>query len=281
MIRSFATILSLVALASPALGQAQNSLVGTWELTYVAPQGIENTMPGGVTNTKMYFTSDGRLFALRPESTSLQEATSTTYAFDGKILKVTVPGGRTRIIGVSFTDQETMVFKQQFESQRTFKKISSYEKRLEPKSLQLVVDNSNYRPTIIYDTKDQSGLSEPERIKGVWEVIALENVPQNQAPPYGYFNDLWTIDAQKVSITRRNPPAFDSVPCSLEKGHLSSSGLSLGGPAGSKVDWTFNFNEWGHLVLESSYCRVVLKLVSKSTESVPSVPLKVVLLKVN
>ena len=279
MNNSFRSILFFVTIGIPAASQALPPIVGTWELTYVAPQDIQNTMPGGVTNTKMHFTTDGHLFVLKPDVISLQGATPTDYAFDGTTLKISAPGGQTRLMKVSFPDQETMVVTQQFESQRTFKRLSSFDKKLEPESLQLVTDKSSYASPTTYDVKDYSGLSLADRLKGFWEVIAYENVPRNQAPPYGFFNDIWTIKADTVTISRRDPPATDSVTFAFVNGHISSSGIGLGGPAGSIIDWTPAFDEWGHLVLDSAYCRVVLKLISKGKESTPAVPLKVVLLR--
>ncbi|HEY3400931.1 MAG TPA: hypothetical protein VGK03_09895 [Geothrix sp.] len=280
MTKSFRNTLYLAAMGISIACQAQTPLVGTWELVYVAPQNIEYTAPGGVTNTKMHVTSDGRIYSVKPEAVSLQGAPSTSYTFDGKVLKVAVPGGKDRLMAVAFPDQETMLVTQQYETQRTFKRISSFDKKLEPRSLQLVVDNSSPETPAVYDTRDYSGLSLPERLKGFWETIAFEKVPRHQVPPYGFLNDLWNITGEKVTITRRNHPVTDSVPFSLLNGQLSSSGISLGGPAGSKVDWVPHFNEWGHLVLDSSYCRVVLKLVSKDPKAAPSIPLKVVLLDV-
>ncbi|WP_165403450.1 MULTISPECIES: hypothetical protein [unclassified Duganella] len=81
----------------------------------------------------------------------------------------------------------------------------------------------------------------------MWEVIAYERIPRNQLPPYGFFNDLWKIDSSTVTIFRREPAAEDTVPLTFN-GSITSSGIGLGGPSGSKIDWVVTFNEWGQLI---------------------------------
>ena len=279
MVRHLVKVVAVGAIVLPLLCQAEPSLVGTWELTYVAPQAIGDTMPGGVTNTKMYFTADGKLFVLKPDAVSIQDMKSADYTFDGRTLKASEAGVHSRVMTISFPDDATMVVSQRDESQRTFTRIPGFDKKLEPKSLQLVADKSNDAVRPVYDVKDYSSAPMIERLRGFWEVVAYENVPRDQAPPYGFFNDLWTIEHGKVVISRREPSAIDSVPFSYENGQFSSSGIGLGGPPGSKVSWKPSFNEWGNLVLDGPHCRMVLKLVSKSTVNLPVVPLKVVLLR--
>ncbi|SEL27379.1 hypothetical protein SAMN05216319_1425 [Duganella sp. CF402] len=59
-------LLALIALF-PFIAHAQTSLIaGTWELTYVAPQDVMNTMPNGVSNQKLHFTEAGKLYVLSP-----------------------------------------------------------------------------------------------------------------------------------------------------------------------------------------------------------------------
>ncbi len=237
-------------------------------------------MPGGVINTKMYFTADGKLYSLKPDAELMENSKPTDYTFDGKQLKITFPSGQVRVMTATFPNAETMVIAQKHESQRTFKRIADFSKKLEPLSLQLVTDNSSSSVTTTYDVSDYSKSPIIERLQGIWEIIAYENVPRDQAPPYGFFNDLWTIKKETVSTSRRAPPANDSVAFSFVDGKLASSGISLGGPVGSKLIWNTSFNEWGNLVLDSTYCRLILKLVSKDTANVPTVPLKIVLLSV-
>ena len=279
MVKLYRIISAIFSGVLPLISAAEPSITGTWVLSYVAPQDINNTMPRGVTNTKILFSPDGKLYSLEPEETSVQNSKAVLYAFDGKQIKLLDQGRHERSIQVSFPDNETMIFTQKYESQRTFKKISSFDIKLEPRSLELVTDGSGKEASVAYDEADYSAMPIVKRLRGLWEVIAYEKVPSHQMPTYGFFNDLWTITTDAVEINRREPPEKDSVPFSIVDGSIYSSGISLGASAGSKIEWTVSFNEWGHLVLDSTYCRVILKLIQKNTTHPPSVPLKVALLR--
>lgn len=263
----------------PCLAYAQSSsIAGTWELTYVAPQAAMNTMPNGVANQKLYFTETGKLYVLAPDQTSIEGLAVVDYSFDGKQLKLNAPGAqRQREMNIVFSDSSTMVMTQAYEAKRIFKRIKGVETKLEPQSLQLVADGSRSDDSH-YDHSDYSGLAAPEKVKGMWEVIAYERVPRGQIPPYGFFNDVWKIDSSAVTIFRREPAAKDAVPNTFN-GSLISSGISLGGPVGSKIEWAASFNEWGQLVLDSQYCRLVLKRTTAKDEDISAFPLKVVVVR--
>lgn len=271
----------IIAVCASLACQAQAPLVGTWELVQVAPQAIQNTVPNGVTNVKMHFTADGKLYTLRPEAVTLAGAAALDYSFDGRTLVVSGKEMRQRRLAVTFPDPETMVFTQANEAQRTFKRLPSFDQKREPRSLQTLLHEGDSGAAPAYDSHDYSRLPLAERVLGVWEVQRFEKVPRDQAPPYGFLNDLWVIDRTQVTVTRRHPPATEAVPYSLAKGRLASSAISLGAPVGSRIEWTPSFNEWGHLVLDSWACRVTLKLVSKDPKASAAIPFKVVLLQVD
>jgi hypothetical protein len=258
----------------------QDEIVGTWELMRIAPVDIANSEPHGVTNTKLHFSADGKLFGMKPDEVSLVGITSTGYAVDGKKLTIQQSKGAPVVMTMNFRGADTLFLDRPGAAQRMFRRIASPDVKLEPKSLQLVRDPAvvGEASNVTYDEADYAKESPVKRIQGVWEVSAFRNVPRDQVPPYGFLNDIWVIKSDTVVVSRRNPPATDSTPFVLNDGRLSSSAISLGGSIGSKVDWTASFNEWGNLVLDSAYCELVLKLVSKNTSNVPAIPLKVVLL---
>lgn len=243
----------------------------------MAPTDIELTEPGGIINTKMHFTTDGKLIGLGPEDVLAENLRTTDFKFDGNQLTLLRPGAQPYSIRVSFPDAETMIFLPPNAGQRTFKRISGPNVLVEPKSLQLIKSPSS-SVEVRYDNDDYSKRPVVERLRGVWEVIAYRNVPRNQLPPYGFFNDLWTINQSFVVVARRESSATDSVPFSFIDERLSASGIALGGPVGSKIEWKTSFNKWGHLVLDRSDVQLVLKLITKNTDKVPTVPLKIVLL---
>jgi hypothetical protein len=268
------TVCGLLAL--PAL--ADPTIVGNWELSHVAPQAIGNTMPRGVANTKISFAADGKLLTLAPDETSMQKAGHAEYSFDGKQLIIKESSGPGRPARVSFPDDSTMVVLPQYESQRTFKRIPVFTAKLEPKSLQLIVTKTDHGSEVPYDNADYSKLPLAERVKGSWEVTAYENVPSRHMPPYGFTNDVWTIDGAGVTIASRMLEREEAVPFSFRGGQLESSSLALG-ERGSRIAWKVSFDEWGRLVLDSEYCRVILKLMSKQKLDPSHVPVKIVLLK--
>ncbi|MFL9881372.1 hypothetical protein PQR63_23445 [Herbaspirillum rhizosphaerae] len=271
-------LFAVIAIFSSLAHAQPSSITGTWELTYVAPQAAMNTMPNGVSNQKLYFSETGKLYVLAPDQISVEGVTAVDYVFDGKQLKLNAPGAqRQREVNITFADSSTMVMTQTSEAKRIFKRVKSVETKLEPQSLQLVTDGSRSEDSQ-YDRSDYSGLPAFEKVKGMWEVIAYERVPRSQMPPYGFFNDVWKIDSSAVTIFRREPVAKDAVP-NMFNGSLTSSGISLGGPIGSKIEWTTSFNEWGQLVLDSKYCRVVLKRTTAKDGDISAFPLKVVVVR--
>src|SRR5262249_16725323 len=155
---------------------------------------------------------------------SIVGATAVDYVFDGKQLKLNVPGAqRQREMSIVFSDDGTMVMTQTHEAKRVFKRLKGFETKLEPQSLQLVNVGARFEDSH-YDPSDFSTLSVPERVRGMWEVVAYERVPRAQLPPYGFFNDLWKIDSSAVTIFRREPAAKDAVPFEFN-GNLTSSGI--------------------------------------------------------
>jgi len=268
-----------LAVVLPLAAWAQAPLAGTWELVRVAATDIQDSDPRGVTNTKLHFTADGKLFALKPDEALMEKVRATDFKLEGDRLTVLRPGARPYLVKVSFPDAETMLFTPQYASQRTFRRLSGPDVVLEPKSLQVVkLPGAAPVDEPLYDGKDYSALAPVDRLGGIWEVIAYRKVPRNQAPPYGFLNDLWTFKKESVSIASRVLNATDSVPFSYADGRVTASGVALGGRPGSKADWSVTFNNWGHLVLDRPDAQIVLKLVSKDAAAAPAIPLKIVLL---
>lgn len=269
-----------VAAMLPLTSHGETSVIGTWELVYVAPTDAELTEPRGITNTKMHFTADGKVTGVKPEGSITEKTQFGNYKFDGKRVTLLREGSQPYAVGVSFPDAETMLFSPPRASQRKFKRIAGPDVELEPKSLQLVKVPSGTSPSgeVAYDTGDYSKLPLEQRIRGVWEIISYRKVPRNQAPPYGFFNDLWVIKDNSMLITRRNPKSTNEVPYSFVTGNIMLSASILGGPTETRLEWKASFNKWGHLILDRQNVQIVLKLVSKDIAKPVDVPIKIVLL---
>lgn len=268
------------AVLVPFVSHGETSVVGTWELVYVAPTDVELTEPRGITNTKMYFTADGKVTGIKPDERITEKTQFGNYKFDGKRVTLTREGSQPYAVGVSFPDSETMLFSPPHASQRKFKRIAGPNIELEPKSLQLVKVSSGAFPAgeTAYDTGDYSKLPLEQRIRGVWEIISYRKVPRNQAPPYGFFNDLWVIKDNSILITRRNAKGPNELPYSLVTNNIMLSASVLGGPTETRLEWKASFDKWGHLILDRQNAQIVFKLISKDTAKTADVPIKIVLL---
>lgn len=277
-VRTAISMSFVIALCLPLSAFAQlGKLAGTLQLSYVEPQDAENTSPTGVINQKLHFAEDGKLYALAPEQVTLDGVPTEYIVANGKL--VVKPAGASRPIefALTFTGADTMVMSRPHAAKRIFNRIKGVDVKLEPQSLQLIKATGTSEDSR-YDTDDYGKLALPERLKGMWEVIAYEQMPRNQLPPYGFFNDLLKIDSLSVTTYRREPAAEDAVPFTFND-KLTSSGIGLGGQPGSTIDWTPSFNAWGQLVLDSQYCRVILKRTRAKATDVASFPIKVVLVR--
>jgi len=260
---------------------AQQSVLGSWELVYIAPTYMEDTDPRGITNIRLHFTSSGKLFNIWPDEILSDNTESVKFNFEQNILKILPGNNEPYLINVTFQDSGTMVFESESSSKRIFKRLDepdAVNKIIEPKSLQLVRTEEltdEKVDKILYDDNDYSSNKLNERIIGIWEVIEYKGVPNGEMPPYGFLNDIWTIKNNELSIFQRvNRETADM------KYVLTVSGeILITAPDGSALAWKCTFNKWGQLLLDSGDGIVILKLVTKDINDNKSIPLKVVLLK--
>jgi len=260
---------------------AQTSILGSWELVYIAPTHMEDTDPRGITNVRLHFTAEGKLYYILPGEILTDTTESVNYIFEQNQLKILPGNNEPYLINVTFQDFGNMVFESEYSSKRIFKRLlepDAVKKIIEPKSLQLVSTGENQlimEKEYIYDNSDYSSVQFKERLIGVWEVIEYQDVPKGEMPPYGFLNDIWTIKNNELSIFQRvNQETADM------KYVLTVSGeILITASDGSTLAWKCTFNKWGQLLLDSGNGIVILKLINKDTNVKKSIPLKVVLLK--
>lgn len=259
---------------------AQNRITGIWELVYVAPTNMEETEPRGISNIRLFFTPDGELYSIFPDQTFSDSIPSVKYEFNGNTLSVLPGGGDSVILNVTFRDSSTMVFNPEIAARRIFKRIydpDNLNKTIELKSLQLVNTGEMLTDTggLKYDDSDYSSMPLKERIIGVWETIEYTDVPNGEMPPYGFPNDIWIIKIKELINIHRA-----SKDTSIVKYQLTdSSEIILNADDQNVAMWKVYFNQWGHLVFDGGNGAMLLKLVSRDTENIPNIPLKIVLLK--
>jgi hypothetical protein len=254
------------------------SLTGTWELIYVAPVYADDSEPKGITNIRFHFTEDGKLYTLLPGDSLTDDLEIVNYAFVNNVLTVIPPGQDSVLLNLFFNDSNSFSFSLEGAPSRTFRKMndpSTALKAIEPKSIQLINtgDTSNYNVT--YDDKDYSSLPYSQRLTGNWEVMAYENISNGDMPPYGFLNDTWTFNGKKIHIFSR----MDQKEIFADYIPANGGDLIVTPEDGSKVIMKTEFNRWGHLVLDTGNEIIKLKLISKDTDTIPTTPLKVVLLK--
>lgn len=255
------------------------SITGTWELIYTAPVDMMDSEPRGIVNVKLYFTNYGKLFNLSPEEILTDSSEQVDYIFRDDTLNITPPNGEAYKIKVMFIDSVTMSFASNYSVNRIFKRIEgedAFNKEIEFKSLQLINtgDSTSIVLPTVYDDTDYSSLSSAKRIIGIWEVIAYEDVPTHEMPPYGFPNDIWTFDSARLHMLNRIEN--DTVHA---KYILSENNFILTRDDGEIISWKYSFDKWGHMLFDSGKGKIIFKLVSKDSSSRINIPLKIVLLK--
>jgi hypothetical protein len=259
----------------------QFSITGTWELVYIAPTDMDDTDPCGITNLRLYFTQEGKLFNIFPDEILSDSTQSVKYNFEQNKLKILHENQEPYIINVSFKDSSTMIFTFEMSSLRIFKRMpepDAANKIIETKSLQLVNTGSATKNTSmenIYDSSEFSSVPIRERINGVWEIVEYQNVPAHEMPPYGFLNDIWKIKNNEMEIINRATRDTTKLKYLL----TDNESIILTATDGSKQILKISFNQWGQMILNFGDGIIILKLVTKDINKVPFIPLKVVLLK--
>lgn len=261
--------IALVSQAVPA-----QEVQGTWQLVEVTIPNLMDTNPRGIPAVKEYYRADGRLFFIAPTAVMNDQTQSYPYRIDGAQRTMIAPNGRHYVATLSFPAPGTLVVTQSSGDQWRYTRLGGEDaanQKVEPHSVEVLkIPGARDTPDVQYDDRDHSALPLKKRIVGVWEAIAYRNVDRNSAPPYGFFNDVWTFDVASASIAVR---ALDGGVKPVKAGYsIKNDKLMLQNNA---TPVAVSFDEWGHLVLEFDTHTVVLKLLQKQS-NLP--PLKITLL---
>lgn len=258
-------------------GLYAQSIIGTWELVYIAPLDMMDTEPRGITNLKLFFREDGKLFTMLPDQPFSDDLSYEEYKLSKDSLSI-INQDEAQNVFIFFPSSDTLTVYDEYGGTRSFKRINGDNAEyniLEPKSIQLVNTGDSKVKETTYDTMDYSSLPIRQRLAGVWEAVAFENVPRQEMPPYGFFNDIWKIFDSTITMTSRADEQDVTV-----KYFIADSSITLLAEDGSSILWNFSFNQWGNLVVGDRNGLVRLKLVTKDIHSNIKIPLKVVLLKI-
>jgi hypothetical protein len=259
----------------------QPGIIGTWELVYIAPIYMEDTDPRGITNIRLHFTKEGKLYDILPEEILTDSTESVNYQLQQNQLLIFPGNNDSILVEIEFPDSNTLVFTSELSATRIYNRLADPEavnKPIEPKSLQLVQTKESpdkIVESIVSDNTDYSSINLTDRICGNWEIVAYKNVPRGEMPPYGFLNDIWRINKNEVNIFQRS-----NGDTTVLKYKFTTNGEMLVTTSdGSTFPSKCSFDQWGHLLINSGDGIAVLKLISKEPIDVKSIPLKVVLLK--
>lgn len=270
-------ILCTLLASAPLMAATPAPIQGTWQLVEVAMPDTYNASPTGVEARKENYSSDGHLCMIAADATRISPAMPCLdYRIAGHQRIVTDSDGESYTATFAFPDPNTLVVTQDGGSVWHYARLvgaNAVARKLEPLSVEILKTQREF-PSVSYDTHDYTALPPDQRLVGVWEVVAHANVDPTEAPPYGFFNDIWIFDGKTMSHIQR-PQSSNAIvadaglPYTI-KGHaIASDGM----PA-----IKFSFNAWGHLIMDLNGATIRLKLVSKHVTTPPPLPpLKIVL----
>jgi hypothetical protein len=263
--------LAIGSMALPLRAADPHAIEGMWQLVAASPVAPADVDPHGMVNQKLYFSKDGKIFLLRPDEKLSADVPSATYEFDGKMRKVTLPDGNVRNDPAKVTG-DTLSVTMPDGQQLTYRRITGADadqRTFAPMSVEVVANGKPPAPEPKYDESDHSQQPLAERLRGVWEVVRYAKV-SGDVPPHGFANDKYVIDDQQIAVIA---PEAKSADRKLPYRILGDS-LVLG-----DATWSVTFNRWQQLVLTREDAEVTLRLIQKSTTSVPAIPTKIALVE--
>lgn len=261
---------------------AQEQLHGTWQLVEVEVPRMELSNPRGISTLKEHYTPEGRLYFI-PPSQALNEGTPwATVKIEGTKRTIRIGDRGPYVATISFPDRDSLAVEQpsgDIWHYRRLKGDDAPSRKIEPLSVERTgMRGADKALPVQYDGSDYSTLPLERRIIGAWEIIKYCNVSRTEAPPYGFFNDVWTFDGGNVAMSMRVTPGKadrHKLPYQLRE-HVLEFDVNAGSPQRMGV----SFNSWGHMVLEVEGRTIFLKLIDKKPTGQRALPpLKIVLLK--
>jgi len=263
--------LALILLAADA-----KSIRGTWELVDASPVTLLDSNSRGLENHKLYYADDGVVWLIGAGGT-LKDGSAAKYTFNGRARTVTLPDGTVSTDPVSISG-DTMIVTLISRRRLTYRRLrgaNAYDRALAPESRE-VLARADDKPQVIaaYDDRDYSKQPLAERIRGVWESVHYSHL-REEPPPYGFPNEKYVITATTVALVAPNETKAKAE---------STYGCKVRGDRLIILDkepstWTISFDRWKRLVIDNGEYRVALRLLSKSTERIPEIPVKIALLE--
>jgi len=269
---SLFTVAIAATLALPLRAAGKQAIEGLWQLVAASPVAPAEIEPHGMLNQKLYFSPGGRIYLMRPEERFSAEMASARYEYDGTTRKVTLPDGAVRRDPVQIAG-DTMKVTLPDGQVLTYRRVTGehpLERSLAPITVESVAAANRPQPAEpAYDETDHSKQPFAERIRGVWEVVRYAKL-KGDVPANGFPNEKYVIDGKQIAIVE---PDATTVGDAKLPYTVSKDSLVVGGEAPAL--WTVTFNAWQQLVLTRDDAEVSLRLVQKSTATIPALPAKI------
>lgn len=271
MSRVAAALVLVLSAALPA--SAANSIVGTWELISASPVTAADSDPHGTANHKLHFTTDGVMYVVEPSAKLSKSSPSVRYLFDGRKRTVIASDGHresnpTKIAG------DTMTVTTREGGTLVYRRLDA-DRELAPISLEVVAVEGAHKPPVIhYDDRDSSKLPMRDRIRGVWEAVQYADVDAGDVPPFGFPNDKFVITDKTVTIV---PPNETAITRAHPTGNYVFGGDKL--IVDKDEVWKISFDRWQRLVIRRADATITMRLITRSTSTIPKLPVKIALYK--
>lgn len=268
--------LCAMLIAMPVVAGAATPIAGTWRLDEVVMPNTYSASPAGVEARKEVYTRDGQLCVIAADANRIDpSAPCLEYRIEDGHRIITDADGKEYTASLAFNGADQLDVTQDGGSEWHYSRLTGANAaatKLEPVSVEVLKTQRNL-PALAHDSHDYSSLPPARRLTGVWEVVAHGNVDPQEAPPYGFLNDLWIFDGKAMARIER-PQAGDAI---VAGGKLpyAVDGSTLTSPGMPSI--RFSFNAWGHLILDLDGQTIRLKLIDKHVEKPRLPPLKIVL----
>lgn len=266
----------LLLFPATLLAADAKSIRGTWELADASPVTLVDSNTHGMENHKLYYADDGTVWLI-PADGKLKDGSAATYTFNGHARTVTLPDGTVSTDPVAISG-DTMIVTLISKRRLTYRRLhgaNAYDRALPPESRE-VLARADDKPQVLvlYDDRDYSKQPLPQRIQGVWESVYYTKL-RDEPPPYGFPNEKYVITGNSVALVA--PNETKAKPDATYGYKLNGGKLLILDKDPST--WTLSFDRWKRLVIDNGEYQVTLRLISKSVDRIPEIPVKIALLE--
>jgi hypothetical protein len=266
--------------AKPAVvNPLQRKVIGTWLLVAATPVSMMDSDPRGLLNHKSFYRADGRLFMFAPDRPLTVADPSLPFRIEGATRIVTLPDGKESRAGIAI-DGDVMRITMKDKRVLTYRRVLDQrplDAAFAPISVESVTMPETRPPEPRYDMRDYSRLPVRERIRGIWEAVRYRRVRSDEMPTNGFPNDKYVVTDRLFSMSAPDEAHVDPQRTGTYR-FINDHQIVIGEGADAAT-WSVSFDQWGRLVIEQPEAEVTLRLITRATNTVPPLPLRIALLE--